>query len=136
MALNLLVLAILWLTGHLKSPGAHSLLALTNGVGAMLNAGLLYLGLARMGIIQPGHVMRGLLARIVIASSAMAALLAWLGGDLAFWLASGTASRVLRLSGLIVAGIVVYFAVLWLLGVRAGQFRLQPPPPAQSAESG
>ena len=125
MALNLLVLAGLWLTGNLKSAGAHTLLALTNGVGAMMNAGLLYIGLARMGIIQPGHVMRGLLARIVIASSAMAVLLAWLGGDLAFWLESGSLARVLRLSGLIAAGIVVYFGVLWLLGVRAGQFRLQ-----------
>ena len=54
-------------------------------------------------------------------------MLGWLGGDLAFWLASGTLSRVLRLSGLISAGIVVYFGVLWLLGVRAGQFRLQGP---------
>jgi putative peptidoglycan lipid II flippase len=129
MVLNLVVLAGLWFTGHLKSPGAHSLLALTNGVGAMLNAGLLYVGLARMGIIQPGHVMRGLLVRIVIATSAMAALLAWLGGDLAFWLASHTVVRVMRLSGLIAAGIVVYFGVLWLLGVRAGQFRLQAPKP-------
>jgi putative peptidoglycan lipid II flippase len=79
--------------------------------------------------------MRGLLARIVIASSAMAALLAWLGGDLAFWLESGSLARVLRLSGLIAAGIVVYFGVLWLLGVRAGEFRLQPPTKS-SAESG
>ena len=39
--------------------------------------------------------------------------------------ARGTLVRVLRLSGLIAAGIVVYFGVLWLLGVRAGQFRLQ-----------
>jgi putative peptidoglycan lipid II flippase len=127
--LNLLVLGVLWLTGHLKDPGAHTLLALTNGVGAMLNAGLLYVGLARMGIIQPGHVMRGLLARIVIASAVMAALLAWLGGDLAFWLSSRTLVRVTRLSGLIVAGIVAYFGVLWLLGVRAAQFRLQPVTP-------
>jgi putative peptidoglycan lipid II flippase len=75
--------------------------------------------------------MRGLLARIVIASSAMAAVLAWLGGDLAFWLSSGTLVRVMRLSGLIAVGIVVYFGVLWLLGVRAGQFRLKAvAPPA------
>jgi putative peptidoglycan lipid II flippase len=127
MALNVLVLAALWMTDNLKSAGTHALLALTNGIGAMLNAGLLYVGLARMGIIEPGHVMRGLLARIVIATSVMGALLAWLGGDLAFWLASGTLVRVLRLSGLIAAGVVVYFGVLWLLGVRAGQFRLQPP---------
>jgi putative peptidoglycan lipid II flippase len=134
MALNLLVLGVLWLTGNIKSPGAHTLLALTNGVGAMLNAGLLYVGLARMGIVQPGHVMRGLLVRIVIASSAMALVLAWLGGDLAFWLSSGTLVRVMRLSGLIAVGIVVYFGVLWLLGVRARQFRLKAvsPPAPQS----
>src|SRR6185295_6948963 len=76
MALNAVVLAVLWLTGHLKSAGAHTLLALTNGVGAMLNAGLLYVGLARRGIVHPGHVMRGLLARIVSASAVMASLLA------------------------------------------------------------
>lgn len=128
MVLNLLVLGVLWLTGNIKSPGAHTLLALTNGVGAMLNAGLLYVGLARMGIVRPGHVMRGLLARIAIASSVMAGVLAWLGGDLAFWLSTGTLVRVMRLSGLIAVGIVVYFGVLWLLGVRAGQFRLKAPP--------
>jgi putative peptidoglycan lipid II flippase len=134
MALNLLVLGVLWLTGNIKSPGAHTLLALTNGVGAMLNAGLLYVGLARMGIVQPGHVMRGLLVRIVIASAAMALVLAWLGGDLAFWLSSGTLVRVVRLSGLIAVGIVVYFGVLWLLGVRAGQFRLKAVEPPAAAE--
>jgi hypothetical protein len=41
----------------------------------------------------------------------------------------------MRLSGLIAAGIVVYFGVLWLLGVRANQFRLQPPA-VPSAASG
>ena len=50
----------------------------------------------------------------------MAALLAWLGGDLAFWLATGTWVRVLRLSGLIAGGIVVYFGVL-VAARRAGQ---------------
>jgi putative peptidoglycan lipid II flippase len=125
MVLNLVVLGALWLTGNIKSPGAHTLLALTNGVGAMLNAGLLYVGLVRMGIVRPGHVMRGLLVRIAIASAVMAAVLAWFGGDLAYWLSTGTLVRVVRLSGLIVVGIVVYFGVLWLLGVRAGQFRLK-----------
>ena len=78
-----------------------------------------------MGIVRPGHVMRGLLVRIAIASAVMAAVLAWFGGDLAYWLSTGTLVRVVRLSGLIVVGIVVYFGVLWLLGVRAGQFRLK-----------
>lgn len=137
MVLNLVVLVALWATGNIKTAGAHTLLALTNGVGAMLNAGLLYTGLARMGIIHPGHVLRGLLVRIIVATAVMAALLAWLGGDLAFWLASRTLSRVLRLSGLIGAGIVVYFGVLWLLGVRTRQFRLQAPVgPASAGQKG
>jgi putative peptidoglycan lipid II flippase len=72
--------------------------------------------------------MHGLLARIVVASAVMAALLVWLGGDLAFWLSSGTLVRVMRLSGLIAVGVVVYFGVLWALGVRAGQFRLKAAP--------
>lgn len=127
MALNVLVLAVLWLTGQLKSAGTHTLLALTNGIGAVLNAALLYAGLARKGIIRPGHVMRGMLARIVIASAAMAVLLAWLGADRAFWLASTTLMRVLCLGGLITAGAAVYFGVLWLLGVRLAEFRLQSP---------
>jgi hypothetical protein len=27
----------------------------------------------------------------------------------------------------VAGGITVYFAALWVMGVRAGQFRLQPP---------
>jgi putative peptidoglycan lipid II flippase len=73
--------------------------------------------------------MRGLLVRIVIASAVMAGLLVWLGGDLSFWLSTGTLVRVTRLSGLIALGIVVYFGVLWLLGVRANQFRLKAAAP-------
>ena len=94
----------------------------------MMNAGLLYVGLARMGIIRPGHVMRGLLARIVIASVGDGGL-AGLAGRRPRRLARQPAAwlRVLRLSGLIAGGIVVYFGVLWLLGVRAEPVPLQPP---------
>jgi putative peptidoglycan lipid II flippase len=127
MALNLIVVVALWLTGYLKTPGAHTLLAATNGVGALLNAGLLYIGLLRMQIVRAGHVLRGLLGRILVATAAMAGFLVWIGGDLQAWLASGTALQVGWLSGLIAGGLAVYFGVLWLLGVRVGQFRLQPP---------
>jgi putative peptidoglycan lipid II flippase len=127
MLLNVIVVATLWYTGHLKTPGAHTLVAVTNGVGALLNAGLLYVGLVRKQIVRAGQVLRGLLWRILVATIAMAAFLVWIARDLQSWLASGTAVQVAWLSGLVAGGLAVYFGVLWLLGVRVGQFRLQPP---------
>jgi putative peptidoglycan lipid II flippase len=126
MALNVIVVLVLWLTDHLKTPGAHTLLALTNGVGAIMNATLLYLGLLRTNVLRRGQAMRGLLIRIVLASAVMAAFLWWFGGDVGVWLAAPKIERVLWLAGLVAGGIVIYFAALWAMGVRAGQFRLQP----------
>ncbi|WP_129642696.1 murein biosynthesis integral membrane protein MurJ [Peristeroidobacter agariperforans] len=127
MVLNVIVVVALWLTGNLKTPGAHTLLALTNGVGAIMNAGLLYLGLLRSQVLRRGQAMRGLLIRIALASALMAAFLWWFGGDIATWLVTPTLQRVVWLAGLVVGGIGVYFAALWVMGVRAGQFRLQSP---------
>lgn len=127
MALNLLVVAALAITGHLDSPGMHALLALTNGIGALMNAGLLYTGLVRSGILRLGETLRGLMARIVVASLAMAAMLLWFGGDVSEWIAASKLMRILWLGGLVTGGVAVYFGVLWVLGVRANQFRLQPP---------
>ncbi|HEY0681627.1 MAG TPA: murein biosynthesis integral membrane protein MurJ [Steroidobacter sp.] len=127
MALNVVVVLALWLTDNLKTPGAHALLALTNGVGAIMNATLLYTGLLRSQVLKRGQALRGLLIRIVLASALMAAFLWWFGGDLATWLETSKILRVVWLAGLVVGGIVIYFAALWVMGVRAGQFRLQPP---------
>ena len=127
MILNVIVVALLAFTGNLKTPGAHALLALTNGVGAMLNAGLLYTGLIRSQVLRRGQALRGLLIRIVVASTLMAAFLWWFGGDLATWLVTSKINRVFWLTGLVAGGIAIYFAALWLMGVRARQFRLQPP---------
>lgn len=127
MVLNVIVVAGLWLTGNLKTPGAHALLALTNGVGAIMNAALLYLGLLRSDVLRRGQAMRGLLIRIVVASTLMAAFLWWFGGDIATWLVTPKLERVAWLAGLVAGGIGVYFAALWVMGVRGGQFRLQAP---------
>jgi hypothetical protein len=35
--------------------------------------------------------------------------------------------RIVWLTGLVIGGIAVYFASLWVMGVRVRQFRLQPP---------
>jgi putative peptidoglycan lipid II flippase len=127
MALNVVLLAGLALSGRVQMPGAHALLALTNGVGALFNAVLLYRGLVRRNVLARGAALKGLAIRMIVASAVMAAVLMWLDGDLETWIHAGTLERILWLGGLVIAGATVYFAALWLCGVRANQFRLQPP---------
>jgi putative peptidoglycan lipid II flippase len=124
MALNLIVIAALWATDNLKSEGAHALLALTNGVGAIFNATMLYVGLRKKNILHrhPGGV--ALLVKILIASGAMAAFLLWFSGTLDAWLQASSADRALWLAALVVGGGLVYFAVLWAFGVRIHQFKV------------
>jgi putative peptidoglycan lipid II flippase len=125
MLLNLIVVGCLWATDTLKSEGAHALLALTNGVGAIFNATWLYVGLRRKNILHrhPGGI--ALIVKILVASAGMAAFLFWFAGSLDEWLAASTIQRVLRLTGLVVGGGFVYFAVLAACGVRPGQFKMQ-----------
>ncbi len=55
----------------------------------------------------------------------MALFLVWFAGTLELWLNASTIERVIRLSGLVVGGGAVYFAVLFALGVRPHQFKVQ-----------
>ncbi len=125
MLLNLIVVAALAATDNLKSEGAHALLALTNGVGAIFNAASLYMGLRRKNILHrhPGGV--ALLAKIVTASAAMAGFLIWFSGSLDQWLQTPALDRAVWLAGLVVGGGAIYFAVLFGLGVRLHQFKVQ-----------
>jgi putative peptidoglycan lipid II flippase len=108
----------------------HALLALSNGAGAICNAALLFRGLVKSGVLRPQRDGWALVAKIILASAAMAFALAWFSGDLPTWLVATVVHRLLWLGGLVGLGGGVYFAVLWLLGVRMSQFRLQPPQPA------
>ena len=74
----------------------------------------------------------------------MAAVLTWLDGDLETWIHAGTAQRVLWLGGLVLAGATVYFASLWLCGLRSANAMLcrmstsraitsRPTPPTREA---
>ncbi len=127
MALNLAVVAVLFATGYRTAPGMHALLALTNGIGALLNAAWLYFGLRRSNVLFGGSGNRRMLARILGASAVMALGLWWFRGEIEDWLAAPTLHQVLWLSGLVFGGILTYFACLWLLGARQAHFRMQPP---------
>lgn len=134
MGLNLLVVLMLFALGRQHVPGMHALLALSNGAGALLNAAWLYVALRRDGVLYGDPGVRSLLARILIASGVMAAMLWWLGGPVETWLEAPTSVRVGWLGGLVVGGATLYFGCLWLLGARSEHFRMMPVR-GQAAES-
>ena len=103
-------------------PLKHAGLALAIGLGACLNAALLYRGLRRRGIYLPQPGWPVFLFKVLIAIYVMAAVLWLTMGTPPEWLASGALQRALRLAGVVTAGAASYFAALWLLGFRVRDF--------------
>ncbi len=100
----------------------HAGLALSIGLGACINAGLLYYHLRRDGIY---HLQTGWLkffSKVTLALLAMAGALYWLAMLAGDWLQMATMLKLSWLAVLVLAGAVVYFAVLWLLGFRPRDF--------------
>jgi putative peptidoglycan lipid II flippase len=100
----------------------HAGLALAIGLGACLNAGLLYYKLRqhRIYLPQPGWMVFAL--KIALAIGAMGLCLWFTAGGQETWLGVTAISRVLRLAGVVVLGAAAYFAALWLLGFRLRDF--------------
>ena len=88
-----------------------------------VNTTLLWRGLAKAGVYKAQPGWGALLARIVFANAVMAALLIWLGGDLAGWLAESPLHRARRLALCIAAGAAAYFGALLLSGTRLHHVR-------------
>ena len=107
------------LIGWLK----HAGLALSIGLAACLNAGLLYRGLRRHGIYSPQPGWPRFYAKLAIALLIMGVALWFAGGDAADWLRWNTTERLLRLLTIVMFGAAVYFVTLWLTGFRLGDFK-------------
>jgi len=125
--LNVVYVLALLATGNLDTPGAHIGLALTNGISALCNAWLLYRGLRKRDVFQPAAGWKALGGQVLGASVGMGAFLYLAGGHVETWLARGAVERVLTLAGCVLGGGGIYFAVLWLLGARVSDFRMQTP---------
>ncbi|MES2126015.1 MAG: murein biosynthesis integral membrane protein MurJ [Pseudomonadota bacterium] len=99
-------------------------LALSIGMGACLNAALLYVGLRRRGIFTPQAGWLLFFAKLAIALAAMGAL-GWYGAAQFHWTAmQGHAwLRAGALFGIIGACVATYFAVLFALGFRLKDFK-------------
>ena len=120
MSLNLFVVLP---AQHFGFPYPHALIATSTCVSAALNSTLLWWGLKRAGIYKARQGWGALLARVVLANLAMAALLLWLGGDLQSWLVAPAWERAGRLALCVAAGAAVYFAALFVAGLRLRHVR-------------
>lgn len=103
---------------HLK----HAALALSIGLSASLNAGLLYYQLRRHDIYQPQPGWPLFLLKVVIAVATMAGVLWVIMGTEASWLSGSMLTRAMRLAWVMAAGAGVYFATLGMLGFRIKDF--------------
>jgi putative peptidoglycan lipid II flippase len=114
-ATQLMNLAFIW---QLK----HAGLALAIGLGACINASLLYYNLRRHNIYQPQPGWLSFVLKLVAALTVMAATLAYLSGPSEAWLHYAVHEKLVRLTILVLAGAGSYFAALGLLGFRPRDF--------------
>jgi putative peptidoglycan lipid II flippase len=103
-------------------PLKHAGLALSIGLGACLNAGLLYRQLREHGIYQPQPGWLAYFLKVLAAIAAMVAVLKFGMGSEQWWFAASGARRALALAAVVAGGGATYFACLWLFGFRAKDF--------------
>jgi putative peptidoglycan lipid II flippase len=101
----------------------HAGLALSIGVGALVNAGWLYVGLRRAGLYRPAPGWPLFLLRIVVASALLGGWLAW-AAQAIDWLGlrEHPWQRIGLLAGCLGAAALLYFGCLLASGLRLRQF--------------
>ena len=104
------------------TPFQHAGLALAIGLGACLNAGLLFYQLRSQKIYQPQPGWLVFFVKILLALAVMGIVLWFAAGSNTSWLHEPALTRALRLSGVVLAGAASYFTALWLLGFRLKDF--------------
>ncbi len=121
----MLSLLFAYLLTRIEYDASHAGLALATSIAAILNAWLLYRGLRRNKIVQHGAGWGVLLLRIMAANAAMVAVILYFERPLQFWLGAGTLVKAGWLGLTVAASAVVYFVILWLVGVRPAHIRLR-----------
>jgi putative peptidoglycan lipid II flippase len=103
---------------------AHAGLSLSIGVGACINALLLFLGLRRRGIYRPLPGWGKFFAQLLGACLVIAGVFSWCN-DHVDWIALGR-TPMMRI-GLLAASLAMvaalYFAILWIMGFKYAYFR-------------
>lgn len=101
----------------------HAGLALSVGLGALVNAGVLLAGLLRRGLYVPAPGWGAFALRLLAANLALGGALAW-AGQAVDWvgLRAQPGQRVLAVAGVLAGVALLYFAVLAACGMRPRHF--------------
>jgi putative peptidoglycan lipid II flippase len=100
----------------------HAGLALAIGLGACLNASLLYYHLRKANVYQPQAGWLKFMFKLVVALCVMGVALFFAMGDIKEWLQYSLLTRLIYLTALVVLGALSYFACLFLLGFRPSDY--------------
>ena len=120
MALNILfVLSMVML--QYEAP--HVGLALATTCSGYINALLLYRGLRKAGVYRPLPGWMPLLLKTLAATAGMSAVLLYLTPGLTIWAWLSALERAYYLASIIGLAALVYFAMLWLSGIRPDRLR-------------
>lgn len=118
-------LGLFLLARALHWPAAHVVFALSTSLTSWINSVLLFRRLRADGVYQAQPGWGGFALRLGLATAAMTAVVLPLAGPLDAWLSAESWHRVLRLSVVIAAAVLVYFGVLGACGLRPRHFRPQ-----------
>jgi len=103
-------------------PLRHAGLALSMGLAACLNAGLLYHMLRKGDHYRPQPGWRRFGLQLGAALLLLGVTLSMVAGESAWWLGASGLDRGVRLTWVVALGVTVYFAALWAGGVRPRHF--------------
>ena len=106
-------------------PLQHAGLALAIGLGACLNALMLYLMLRKHDIYAPQPGWPAFTLKILVAVIAMSAALWYAAGPGEDWLKAAWQWKAGMLAGLVLLGVAVYGTCLYALGFRPRQFTMR-----------
>jgi putative peptidoglycan lipid II flippase len=115
--LNILVsLALFRVMGHVG-------VAFASTLAAIVQSYLLLRGTIRRGLYRPGRAFAVFLAKVVLATATMVAVLVLVSPSSAGWLHLSGHDRIFWMAGVCALGGFTYFAVLLLAGFRPRDLR-------------
>ncbi|HSW16408.1 MAG TPA: murein biosynthesis integral membrane protein MurJ [Ramlibacter sp.] len=101
----------------------HAGLALSIGLGALLNAGWLLLGLRKRGSWKPSPGWSRFLLQVIAATALLAVFLMWASASFPWvQLRAESLKRVGLLAAMLAGAALIYFGALWAAGVKLRQF--------------